>query len=109
MSAEAINFDNAPFAFTFNPDKEKMYYIYQTQEQSYVAIISEYEHFDNTSFPSHNAIKTIPSPFGNNTHDDKFKIDKPISIIYNPSDKNVYVLSLADTEPGSIVYLINGT
>jgi hypothetical protein len=109
MSAEAIDFDNSPFAFTFNPDKEKMYYIYQIDKQSYVAIISEYDHFDNTSLPSPNAIKAIPSPFGNNTHDDEFNKDKPISIIYNPSDKNVYVLSLADTEPGSIVYVINST
>ena len=110
ISAEVINFDTAPFAFTINPDKEKMYYIYQMpRDRSYVAIISEFEHFDKTSFPSPNEIKLIPLPFGNNTHDDEFQRDKPISIIYNPNDKNVYVLSLAATESGSIVYVINGT
>ena len=106
ISAEVIDFDTTPFAFTYNPDKEKMYYIYQ-KDAAYVAVISEYDDsIAKTPLPSE--IRLIPLTSGNITQNE-FKREKPISIIYNPSDKNLYVLSLADSkEGGSLVSVING-
>lgn len=104
ISAEVIEFDTTPFAFTFNPDNEKMYYIYHTYEKTpYVAVISKY---DDAKIPIPNEIILTSK----NITQNEFKNEKPISIIYNPSDKNIYVLSLASSEEGgSIVFKINGT